>query len=266
MMEPFLLRAVAGGVGVALVAGPLGCFVVWRRLAYFGDTLAHSALLGVALGLLLGAEPLWGVLGVTALAALMLAAAGRGTGLAGDTLLGILAHGSLALGLVALGLMPRVRVDLLGYLFGDVLALSDRDVAVIWAGGAAALLWLARLWRPLLALTASEDLARAEGVSALRCGVGFTLLIALLVAVAMKVVGVLLVTSLLIMPAAAARPLARTPEAMATGAAAFGSLAVIGGLGLSLALDSPSGPSMVVVAVLLLLGTHAASALGRVHN
>ncbi len=247
-MDDFVVRALVAGFGVAAVAGPLGCFVVWRRMAYFGDALAHASLLGVALGLALGLDLTIGIIGVAVASALMLAGLQRQRTLAGDTLLGILAHSALALAMVALAFIEGARVDLMAYLFGDILAVSVRDLDWIWGGAVVALALLAVLWRPLLAITVHEELARVEGVRVGLAQLGFMLLIALVIAVALKLVGVLLVTSLLIIPAAAARRLARTPEGMAGLAAALGALAVAGGLWASLEWDTPSGPSVVMAA------------------
>lgn len=253
IMDDFLIRAFAAGFGVAAAAGPLGSFVVWGRMAYFGEALAHSALMGVALGLALGLEPTAPVFLVAGLVALALAALQGTPGLATDTLLGIFAQGTLALGLVVLAFLKTVRVDLLAYLFGDILAVSKSDVVVIWAAVSVALGALWTIWRPLLSLTVHEDLARVEGVAAAKVRVAFMLLIALLVAIAMKIVGLLPVTALLIIPAAAARPLSRTPEQMAAYAAAAGLLAVGFGLWGSVLWDTPSGPSIVVAALALFI-------------
>ena len=252
ILDDFVIRAFAAGVGIALVAGPLGCFIVWRRMAYFGDTMAHSALLGIALGFLLAIDLTVGVIVVTVtIAGLLVLLQQRRPWLAADTLLGILSHASLSVGLVAIGLMTWLRVDLLGYLFGDVLAVTVADIAVIYIGGLAALAALAMIWRPLLAATVHEDLARAEGVPAGSVRLAFMVLIAVVIALAMKVVGILLITSLLIIPAAAGRRYATTPEAMAGLAALIGSAAVCLGLFASLRLDTPSGPSVVVAAAAL---------------
>jgi zinc transport system permease protein len=250
-MDEFLLRALAAGLGLAVVAGPLGCFVVWRRMAYFGDALAHSALLGVVCGLLLGTAPLIGVVAVCVLVAVALAGMSRDRAVASDSLLGILAHGALALGLVLLSTMERVRVDLLGWLFGDILGVSWSDVVQVWGGAAMVLLLLAGHWRCLVAMAVDEDLARVEGHDVGRARLVLMLLVALSVAVAMKVVGVMLVTAMLVIPAAAARPLARTPEQMALAASALGGVAVLSGLLGSWQFDTPSGPSIVVAAVAL---------------
>lgn len=252
ILDYFVIRAFAAGVGIALVAGPLGCFIVWRRMAYFGDTMAHSALLGIALGFLLAIDLTVGVIVVTVtIAGLLVLLQQRRPWLAADTLLGILSHASLSVGLVAIGLMTWLRVDLLGYLFGDVLAVTVADIAVIYIGGLAALAALALIWRPLLAATVHEDLARAEGVPAGSVRLAFMVLIAVVIALAMKVVGILLITSLLIIPAAAGRRYATTPEAMAGLAALIGAAAVCLGLFASLRLDTPSGPSIVVAAAAL---------------
>lgn len=247
-MDDFLARALLGGVGVALTAGPLGAFIVWRRMAYFGDTLAHSGLLGVVLGALLGIHPELGVIVTCLVVALILVGLQRQHTLATDTLLGILAHTTLSLGLVALAFLETMRVDLISYLFGDLLSISAADIYWIWGGNVLALAALAGLWRPLLAATVHEELARVEGVPVLRIRLAFMLLIAIVIALAMKVVGILLITSLLIIPAATARRFARSPEGMAVLASLIGCAAIGLGLWASLRWDTPAGPSVVVAA------------------
>ncbi|NWG45826.1 MAG: metal ABC transporter permease [Alphaproteobacteria bacterium] len=247
MIPDFLLRAGLGGLAFALMCAPVGCFVVWRRLAYFGTAVSHAALLGVAVGLLAGIDLMIGVFAVAVATALLLARLDRITRLPGDTLLGLMAHGSLAAGLVVLAFLPRVRVDLMSYLFGDVLALGWDDVAL--AGGAAVLVGLAMaaLWRPLLSMAVDPDIAAVEGVPVHRLDPAFLVLLALVVAVGLQIVGVLLVVSLLIIPPATARAFARTPEAMAIGAALAGTLSVVGGLALSASANLPAGPAIVLV-------------------
>lgn len=263
MLDDFLVRALLAGVGVALVAGPLGCLVVWRRMAYLGDSLAHSALLGVAIGVLLDIQTTLAIVLAGVAFAVLLVGLQQQRQLATDTLLGLLAHSGLAIGLVALSFAEGLRVDLMGYLFGDVLAVRPLDLAWIWGGGALLLAGLAALWRPLLLATIQEEMARAEGLPVLALRFALTLLLALTVALAMKVVGILLITSLLIVPAAAARPLARSPAGMALIAAGLGSLAVAAGLCGSWYADTPSGPSIVVAALLLFLATQALAPLKR---
>ncbi len=250
-MIEILVMAWLAGCGVALVAGPLGAFVVWRRMAYFGDTLAHSALLGLALSLLLSIAPALAV-AVTCLAlALLLIGLQQQRSLATDTLLGILSHSSLALGLVVLYLIPGARFNLEAVLFGDLLTVGWGQVGLIWLTAALVLLLLAALWRPLLAITLHEDLARVEGVAVTPVRSALMLMLALVIAIAMKVVGVLLITALLIIPAATARRFSRSPEAMAALASLCGCAAVTAGLALSWVLDTPLGPSIVLCAALL---------------
>ena len=253
MLDDFFVRALVAGVGVALVASPLGCFIVWRRLAYFGDTLSHAALFGVALALLLESNITITVFGVSVFIAVALMFLQKRATLSADSLLGLLAHSALALGLVTLAFMTWVRVDLMGFLFGDVLSASVNDITVIYVGGAFVISVMVFIWRPLFAATVNRELAEAEGVNPDRDDVVFMLLLAGVIAMAMKIVGVLLITALLIIPAAAARRFATGPEQMAVLAALIGSASVFAGLFGSLEWDTPSGPSIVVAALLFFI-------------
>jgi zinc transport system permease protein len=246
--DDFVWRALLAGLGVALIAGPLGSFVVWGRMAFFGDTIAHSALFGVALGLILGVGQTPAIVLVAALVAVLLVTLQGNGRVASDTLLGIVAHGFLAAGLVALSFLRTVRVDLLGYLFGDILSVTSQDIWVIWIAALFGLAAMAAIWRPLLSVTVHADLARVEGVPVKPVRLAFLLVIALTVALAIKVVGLLPITALLIIPPAAVRRFVATPEAMALFAAGVGSLSVLAGLLGSLEWDTPSGPSIVVAA------------------
>ncbi|KQT53783.1 hypothetical protein ASG43_18335 [Aureimonas sp. Leaf454] len=255
MLDDFFVRAIVAGAGIALTTGPLGCFIVWRRMAYFGDTMAHSALLGIALGLAFDLNLTLGVFVVATLVAGALILLQKQATLSTDALLGILSHSTLALGLVLVAFMTSVRIDLMGFLFGDILAVSKVDIAFVLVGGAFVLAAMTWLWRPLLAATVSGDLAEAEGLKPERARIVFMLLMALVIAIAMKIVGILLITSLLIIPAATARRFAGTPESMAVAASLLGALAAIGGLFGSLRFDTPSGPSIVVAALLIFLAS-----------
>ncbi|WFE92505.1 metal ABC transporter permease [Roseibium porphyridii] len=251
MLDDFFTRALVAGIGVALVAGPLGCFIVWRRMAYFGDTLSHAALLGVALSLLLNINTTLAVGAVSVVIATLLVLLRRNDTFSSDALLGLLSHSALALGLVCLAFMTWVRVDLLGLLFGDILAVTRIDIALIYAGGGIVLLVLALIWRQLFAATVSPDLAAGEGLRPERTELIFMILTAIVIAISLKIIGALLITALLIIPAAAARRLSTSPEQMAALAAIIGSASVVGGLYASLNYDTPSGPSIVVAAVVL---------------
>ncbi|AYG61431.1 zinc ABC transporter permease subunit ZnuB [Rhizobium jaguaris] len=253
MFDDFFLRAVVAGVGLALTTGPLGCFIIWRRMAYFGDTISHSALLGVALSLLFQLNLTLSVFAVAAAVSILLLFLQRRQALSADALLGILSHATLAIGLVIVAFMSWVRIDLIAFLFGDILAVSSSDIALIWGGGILVLAAIAWLWRPLLASTVNPELAEAEGLEPERAKLFFMLLMAVVIAIAMKIVGILLITALLIIPAATARRFAATPEMMAVFASLVGAVAVIGGLFGSLRYDTPSGPSIVVAALVLFI-------------
>jgi zinc transport system permease protein len=249
MLDDFFSRALVAGIGVALVAGPLGCFIVWRRLAYFGDTLSHAALLGVALAFLLQVNITLAVFAVSALVSLLLLLLQRRGSLSSDALLGLLSHSALALGLVTLASMTWIRIDLMGFLFGDILAVSRAEISVIYAGGLAVVVVLIAVWRPLFAATVNRELADAEGMHPDAANVALMLLLATVIAISMKIVGVLLITALLIIPAATARRFSAGPEQMAIIAALMGAIAVVGGLFASLEWDTPSGPTIVVAAL-----------------
>ncbi|MGH6809401.1 MAG: zinc ABC transporter permease subunit ZnuB [Ensifer adhaerens] len=251
MLDDFFVRALIAGIGIAVMAGPLGCFVIWRRMAYFGDTMAHSALLGVALSLLLDLNLMVAVFIVAAAVSVLLLFLQRRGALSTDALLGILSHSALSIGLVIVAFMTWVRIDLVGFLFGDILAVSESDIDIIWGGGILVIFAIVYLWRPLLASTVNPELAEAEGMRPERARLFFMVLMALVIAIAMKIVGILLITSLLIIPAATARRFATSPEVMAVLASVIGALAVTGGLFGSLHWDTPSGPSIVVAALAL---------------
>lgn len=256
-MDDFLIRALIAGLLVALIAGPLGVFILWRRMAYFGDTLSHSAILGVALGLLLSINIKFGILFSTILVAGLLIYSQRQKKLASDTMLGIISHSALSLGLVLISFVEGVRVNIEAWLFGDILAVSWYDITYIAIGVGVVILVLLAIWKSLLSLTVHEELALVEGVNVSLISAIYTLLIALLVAIAMKIVGALLITALLIIPAAAARQFSKTPEQMALFSIAMGMLAVISGLVASFYADTPAGPSIVVFATILFLMTQA---------
>jgi len=249
MLDDFFVRAVLGGIGVALLAGPLGCFIVWRRLAYFGDTLSHSALLGVAMALLLNMNITLTVFVISVAVSMLLILLQRRASLSSDALLGLLAHATLAVGLVVLAFMTWVRVDLMGFLFGDILAISVKDIAIIWGGGLIVLALVSFIWKPLLASTVSYEIAVAEGLRPDLANFLFMVLMAGVIAISMKIVGVLLITALLIIPAATARRFSGNPEIMAVMASILGAASVWLGLEGSLKWDTPAGPSIVVAAL-----------------
>ena len=246
-LDSFLIRAALAGLGVAIAAAPLGCFVIWRRMAYFGDATAHAAILGVALALALNISVMIGVLAVVLVAATVVSGL-TNRGYAMDTLLGVMAHSALAIGLVAVSFLTNVRIDLMAYLFVDILAVGRTDLAVIWGGAAVVLALIGWRWSALLTTTLNTDLAYASGIDPKREQMILTIALAVVIAVAIKVVGVLLIASLLIIPAAAARPFSSTPERMAAIAMSIGAISALGGLYFAYQFDTPTGPTIVCLA------------------
>ena len=253
MLDDFLIRALIAGIGIALVAGPLGCFVVWKRLSFFGDTLAHSALLGVLLSISFDINVSFTIFAVSSLVALLLLRLEKTTNLAGDALLGLISHSSLAIGLLILGFLSFIRFDIMGILFGDILSVNTNDLLVVWIGGALILIVLRYIWKPLFASTVNFDLAEAEGMKPERVNTIFTILLAALIAISIKMVGVLLITGLLIIPAAMARNLSNNPRQMVILSIVGGLLSVFIGLYASFEINTPSGPSIVSVALILFI-------------
>ncbi|CDU09522.1 High-affinity zinc uptake system membrane protein znuB [Vibrio diabolicus] len=252
-MIEFLLPSILAGIGIAIIAGPLGSFVVWRKMAYFGDTLAHASLMGLALGFLLNVNLYLALLVCCLALAVLLVTLQKQQLVATDTLLGILAHSALSVGLVSVSFLDNVRVDLMSYLFGDLLAVSPQDLMFIYAGVAAVSVCLYVFWRPLLSSTVSEELAAVEGVNTDLVRLVLMLMVGVVIAVGMKFVGALIMTSLLIIPAATARKVSSSPEQMALFASIIGSVAVLMGLSLSWHFDTPAGPSVVISATSLFM-------------
>ena len=253
MLDDFIVRAIIAGIGIALVTGPLGCFVVWRRLSFFGDTLAHSALLGVLISITLDINISLTIFVVASLVAILLLRLERTTNLAGDSLLGLISHSSLAIGLVILGFLSFIRFDVMGVLFGDILSVNSNDLLVIWIGGALILVVLSYIWKPLFASTVNYELAEAEGMKPERVNAIFTILLAALIAISIKMIGVLLITGLLIIPTAMARNLSDNPRQMVILSIIGGLLSVLIGLYASFEINTSSGPSIVVVALILFI-------------
>ena len=253
MLDDFFIRALVAGLGIAIVTGPLGCFVIWRRLSYFGDTLAHSALLGVTLAYTFDFNIAISVFIISSLIALILIDLQKRTNLPGDALLGLLAHSSLAVGLVVIGFLTFIRFDIMGLLFGDILAVTVEDIFIIWIGGPLIILILKLIWKPLFASTVNYELAEAEGLNPDRAKAIFTVLMAGIIAISIKMVGLLLITGMLIIPAAMARNISSSPQMMVIYSVIGGLLSVILGLLTSLEFNTASGPSIIAASLFLFI-------------
>jgi zinc transport system permease protein len=255
MLDDFFIRALIAGIGISLVTGPIGCFIIWRRLSFFGDTLSHSALLGVTIGFFFDINVAFSVFLISSAVALILLKLQKTTKLPGDALLGLLAHSSLAVGLVVISFLSSIRFDIMGLLFGDILAVNEIDLLIIWLGGAIILFILKIIWKPLFASTVNNELAEAEGMNPERANAIFTILLAAIIAISIKIVGLLLITGMLIMPAAMSRNISSNPQQMVKLSVVGGLLSVLIGLFSSLQFNSPSGPSIITAALVLFILT-----------
>ena len=253
MFDDFFIRALIAGIGVAIVTGPLGCLVIWRRLSYFGDTLSHSALLGVTLAYAFSINISLSVFIMSGIVAMLLISLQKRTKLAGDSLIGLLAHSTLAVGLVLIGFLSSIRFDLMGLLFGDILAVTIGDIIIIWIGGLVILGILFFIWKSLFAATVNYDLAAAENMKPNISNFIFTMLLAGVIALSIKMIGALLITGLLLIPAAMARSLSNNPIQMIILSILGGILSVIIGLFSSLQFNTASGPSIIVVALVFFI-------------
>ena len=262
MLDDFMVRAFLAGLGLALVSAPLGCFVVWRRMAYFGDATAHAAMLGVALSLAIETDVFFGAL-IFAIIMAWLTTQLSGRNYAMDTLLGVFSHSFLAVGLVIVSFISGVRIDLMAYLFGDILAVSKSDLGVIWVGTLVVLGLIIWRWKPLFLTTLNEELSYASGFNPKREQLFLTIALGITVAVSIKVVGVLLITAMLIIPAASARNIARDPEMMVLVAGVVSCISVILGLRSSYVFDTPPGPTIVCVALAIFIVLNLINTLRR---
>lgn len=251
--DSFILYALAAGIALALVVGPLGSVVVWRRMAYFGDTLAHAALLGVALAIAAEQLPIFGVGVIGVSIAVVLFWLEKQRDLSTDTLLGILSHSALALGLIVLSMIQAqgFNINLMSYLFGDLLAVDQSDLILMYGSVAVILLVFSQILSPLISISVNEELARVDGIAVEKVRFIFMILLSMVIAVALKVVGILLITALLIIPAATARIYSKSPKQMVLLSVFIAIAAVFLGLYLSLGWDFPTGPAIVVSASLL---------------
>ena len=248
--DPFILRGILAGIAVALISGLVGCFVVWRRMSYYGESIAHSSLLGVAFAILMGVSINLGVVFTCLLFGILFLWLQHSKVLSSDTLLGVLAHLALALGIIVISL-NKIKIDIHAFLFGDILTVSSSDLWAMYLGVLIAVFLICYNWSSLLLVTIDEDLAKAEGVNTLNINLLFTFILTIVVAISIQIIGLLLITAMLIIPAAASRRLANSPETMALVATFIGIVSVILGVMLSVEIDAPSGPSIVLVSAIL---------------
>ena len=253
--DPFILRGILAGLAVAMISGLVGCFVVWRRMSYYGESIAHSSLLGVGLGILMGVGINLGIVFTCLLFGILFLWLQQSKLLSSDTLLGVLAHLALSIGIIVIS-MNRIKIDVHAFLFGDILAVTQNDLWGMYLAVLFVVIIICLNWSSLLLVTIDEDLAKAEGVNPLFINLLLTSILTIVVAVSIQIIGLLLITAMLIIPAATSRRLVNSPEMMAIVATLLGIISVILGIYLSVEIDAPSGPSIVVVSAVLFFISH----------
>ena len=255
LLDDFLVRSLVAGAMMVSIAAPIGCLMVWQRLAFLGDTLGHAAVMGVGLGLLLQLPTMFGVLGVVMLIVISLSQVANFNSALSETTLAIISHTGLAAGLILLGVLPSNTVSLEAILFGDLLAVTLVDLGMILVTTLILVFFLRRHWRSFVAVSVSREIAQAEGIEVRKIQFLMYLMIALLVAVMMKVMGVLLIAAMLVIPTSAARILSNSPERMVVYSALYGIASLSGGVLSSFQFDWQTGPAIVLSATVLLLVT-----------
>ena len=253
--DPFILRGILAGLAVAMISGLVGCFVVWRRMSYYGESIAHSSLLGVGLGILMGVGINLGIVFTCLLFGILFLWLQQSKLLSSDTLLGVLAHLALSIGIIVIS-MNRIKIDVHAFLFGDILAVTQNDLWGMYLAVLFVVIIICLNWSSLLLVTIDEDLAKAEGVNPLFINLLLTSILTIVVAVSIQIIGLLLITAMLIIPAATSRRLVNSPEMMAIVATLLGVISVVLGIYLSVEIDAPSGPSIVVVNAVLFFLSH----------
>ncbi|MFT4325151.1 MAG: iron chelate uptake ABC transporter family permease subunit [Candidatus Liberibacter psyllaurous] len=253
MYNEFFIRALFAGIGIILSTGPLGCFIVWQRMTYFGDTIAHSALLGVAFSLMLNLPLPLCIFMVAALTSIILLQIQKSEFIASDAILGVITHSTISISLIMLSFMTWVNTDLTSFLFGDILAVNTNDIIIIWSVGILNIVILIKIWKSLLATTVNYELAKAEGMQPEKVKLIFTMITALMISISIKFIGITLITSLLILPTVTARRFATSPENMVILTTVIGILGVILGLYGSLIFDTPSGPSIIITSLIFFI-------------
>jgi zinc transport system permease protein len=250
MISPFLINALIGGFGIAALAGLLGSFVLWKNMSYFGDALSHSALLGITIGILLNFNLTFSVIVIAA--AFAFAFTHNSSRYSSDTTLGVLSYSALSLAIL-LTSYSKIKIDLIGYLFGDILAIDITDIYYLVLCAVVASSWIYYNWDRLILLALSEELLKADGVNTKRLKLGFSLILALFIAISFKIVGILLITAMLIIPSATSLIISRSPLQMVVFSIIIGCVSVVMGITAAIQFDFPTGPSIILSSLMCFL-------------
>ena len=257
-MKNILLNAVITVFGISIGVGPIGSFVLWKKLSYFGDTIAHSALLGVTLAMIMHVHHIIGILLIATLPSLMLLQLRNYY--TKDMLFNITSNSSLALASIILSIIPLSNTNVItSMLFGDVLAIDYSDIIVLYIATISIATIIACQWKKWLLITISTDLAIVAKLNTKILEIEFMILLSILIAVSINIIGILLITSLLIIPAATARVIIKTPIQMIVLSSILCFTSSICGLFASYTFDIPAGPSIIMMSTAILIATNLCS-------
>ncbi|MBD1214334.1 MAG: metal ABC transporter permease [Dolichospermum circinale Clear-D4] len=248
---PFMQRAIIGAVLMGILGGLLGSFVTLRQLSFFSHAVGHAALVGVALGVLLNTNPTWMLLPFTLIFGVVVLYLIDKTDLASDSVLSIVLSGSLAIGVILTSFIRGYRGNLMGVLFGDILAIDNTDLILTLLVLVSSSIFLLSTLQQQILLTLNPDVAQVQGVPVQIYRYGFVILLSLAVAVAIKAVGVLLVNAFLVIPAATAKLMSYHFSRFLILSVVVGSSSSIAGMMVSGLFNLASGPSIVFVQFLL---------------
>jgi zinc transport system permease protein len=243
MMDQFLINAIIGGISIAAIAGLLGSFVLWKNMSYFGDALSHSSLLGVTIGILLNINLTIAVIAISAIFALIFSI--NKVKYSSDSILGILSYSALSLAVI-IASYSKISIDLMSYLFGDILAINAEDIYYLILCAIFISSWFYYNWSKLILLCVSSELLNSEGGNVQALKLGFSLILALFIAISFKIVGIFLITAMLIIPASSALVISRSPFQMVINSIIIGCFSIIIGMGLAISLDFPTGPAIII--------------------
>ena len=251
LLFPFFQRALITGLILGVLMAVLGVFVVLRRMSFFADAIGHSALTGIALGLLLKTDPFFAALVFALLVAAGIALLRHYSHLHLDTLLGVFFPAAVALGVIIVQLTPGFQTDLVSFLFGDILTVSNVDIVTSIIIAIVVGVILVTSGKRLLLITFNEALARSQGIAVPRYELLFLLMLAAVIAISIKLVGIILITAMIVIPAATAQNLTRSMSSMIGVSVAVSLIAVLVGMLSSALLSLPSGPTVVLVGATL---------------
>ncbi|MFT7086926.1 MAG: zinc transport system permease protein [Rickettsiales bacterium] len=252
MFEPLFIKALIAGIGVAIALAPIGVFVLWKKMAYFSDAISHSAIFGLAIATIIAVSPMYGIVLCAVIFCFLMFIIGKQNLYSIDSIIGITSATLLSIGMILLAFFPS-EIELEEYLFGDLLNLENYQITIIYAAAALVVLAISLWFKKLLLSTINPDLAKISGIKTENLELKFLLLTAIIVACLVKIVGIFLITSMMILPAAIGRNFSKTPTHMIFLSLAFAIFSIVGGLFFAVFFNLPSSPAIIGFSALILI-------------